>query len=253
MLPAFSALQTVVVELLPRMLTRLTLLGEMEPRLLGTLLTSIKGSESVPKAATLCKVTREAEAGPVLGATTSRLGIPFPTSRVVLAAGAPMKPLDPTAETESVILFPPRALHLIIIILLTPRALLTSTMLVAPPPLTMTLPARQLTQETRKTVPGGILKAHPLPTLAIALTEAFPTTMPVLTMGLLPPLAIAFATAWSRRLTRDASFPLPPPNRRTHWPLNLQATLALPKVLLRQDTTPLDAPRIATQCLTLIL
>lgn len=100
---------------------------------------------------------------------------------------------------ELAMALPPRILQVMIMILLSRRALLCTAILI-PCPLVMPIPiAANLTHANRSLVPVGIPNAHPLLVLATALAAAPNIDMAIFTKGTLPKLPIILEIATPSR------------------------------------------------------
>lgn len=197
MLPVLCILNIVAVEVLPRTERPLTLPGLTRENLCLMLLIKTRGEEVLlASELSLCIKT---EVVLLFGRLSARIAEIFGTVFVNIPSTSVMGvPSNLPALTDDKVLanaVPARALQVIIMILLSDRELLPRAMPIASPPFIVTLRPRQLTNENINTVPLlGIITAHLLPTLATVLTEAFPISIPVLTILTRAPLITPFAT-----------------------------------------------------------
>lgn len=197
-LPVLWVLQTVAVEVLPRTEKSLTALVGTPPRLVVEtliLLSTTSGAVSLLNALTLWTQNLVVRFGVLSEAPVTIFVSPLVRVPAKEEAGA-IKDEFPISATELAISIPPRALVLIIIILLSTLPLDRSPMPTMLRLVMETLWAPQLTKSIIRTLPSAVLTAQPLLRLETILASPFPNMTPVLTTGaLLEVLATALATA----------------------------------------------------------
>lgn len=213
-LPEVWSLQTVAVEVLPKILTDMTLDGPTESSISSPLpppfdtviLLTMQSGLPLPREPTLWTSMETLLFGALEPRAIRILVVCFRKVRLSEAIMDPPSLLFAMSIMELAKLSCPTALQFIIIILLNTLPLLRNRMLTWSPPLIPTLPEWQLTQEITKARFRFVRMEQCLPRLAALLVPALPITMAVFISGLLLDLDRMTLETTPSRLHTETAF-----------------------------------------------